>query len=292
MSTDAREKARQLAAKQAKNNTAASSRRWIQLTVLLVVAALVAVFAFVFYQNQNSKIPNSGPVPASANQYGGIVLTKDGIVKNASSEQTRNLEALGTSTVSINPTLNGTPDATAHALPLGMQNAEESAKNGQAVRVTVFQDFNCIHCREFEERYGEEIQKLVEDGTITLEVRNLIFLDRVSPTQYSSRTANAAYAVANQVSTTQYLNFQRELFTYQGKKDLTNQEIADIASKYGADISSDLNENKWRPLVDVLNTESVNNGIAGTPTVFVDGDQYTGSDFSAFLKQKIDAKKK
>ena len=42
MSTDAREKARQLAAKQAKNNTAASSRRWIQLTVLLVVAALDA----------------------------------------------------------------------------------------------------------------------------------------------------------------------------------------------------------------------------------------------------------
>ena len=26
-----------------------------------------------------------------------------------------------------------------------------------------FQDYNCVHCAEFEKKYGEEIQKLVED---------------------------------------------------------------------------------------------------------------------------------
>ncbi len=43
-----------------------------------------------------------------------------------------------------------------------------------------------MHCAEFEKKYGEEIQKLVEDGTITLEIRNLTFLDRTSPTAYSA----------------------------------------------------------------------------------------------------------
>ena len=53
-----------------------------------------------------------------------------------------------------------------------------------------------------------------------------------------------------------------------------------------------INEGKWRPFVDVVNAESAKNGIKGTPTVFVDGDQYTSNDFSAFLKSKIEAKKK
>ena len=158
--------------------------------------------------------------------------------------------------------------------------------------MTIFQDYNCVHCAEFETKYGEEIQKLVEDGTITLEIRNLTFLDRSSPTAYSARNAAAAYSVANQVSTSNFLNYQREIFSHQGTGDMNNQQIADIASKYGANIGSDMNDGKWRPLVDVVNAESASNGIQGTPTVFVDGDQYTSNDFSAFLKSKIEAKKK
>ena len=98
--------------------------------------------------------------------------------------------------------------------------------------------------------------------------------------------------MANQVSTSDFLNYQREIFTHQGSGDMNNQQIADIASKYHASIGSDMNDGKWRPFVDVVNAESAKNGIKGTPTVFVDGDQYTSNDFSTFLKEKIEAKKK
>ena len=64
-----------------------------------------------------------------------------------------------------------------------------------------------------------------------------------------------------------------------------------MASKYGANIGSDMNDNKWRSLVDVVTAESSKNGIEGTPTVFVDGEQYTSNDFTGFLQGKIDAKK-
>lgn len=292
MSTDAREKARQIAAQQAKKSPSKASRRWLQLGVLAVVLVIVGIIGFVVVNgNKNNKIAESGPVPASANEYGGIVLTKDGIVKNSSTQETRDFKQLATSTSSVTPMVNGTA-AAVNTLPPGVQTAEEAAKNGQPVRVTIFQDYNCVHCAEFETKYGEEIQKLVEDGTITLEIRNLTFLDRSSRTAYSARNAAAAYSVANQVSTSNFLNYQREIFSHQGTGDMNNQQIADIASKYGASIGSDMNEDKWRPLVDVVNAESASNGIQGTPTVFVDGDQYTSNDFSAFLKSKIEAKKK
>lgn len=292
MSTDAREKARQIAAQQVKNSPDKANRRWLQIGVLAVVLIIVAVIGFVVINgNQNTKVAESGPVPASANEYGGIVLTKDGIVQNSSTQQTRDFKQLATATSSVTPMVNGTA-APAAALPPGIQTAEEAAKNGQPVRVTIFQDYNCVHCAEFETKYGEEIQKLVEDGTITLEIRNLTFIDRTSPTAYSARNAAAAYSVANQVSPSAFLNYQREIFSHQGAGDMNNQQIADIASKYGASIGSDMNDGKWRPFVDVVNAESASTGIKGTPTIFVDGDQYTSNNFSAFLKEKIDAKKK
>lgn len=292
MSTDAREKARQIAAQQVKNSPDKANRRWLQIGVLAVVLIIVAVIGFVVINgNQNTKVAESGPVPASANEYGGIVLTKDGIVQNSSTQQTRDFKQLATATSSVTPMVNGTA-APAAALPPGIQTAEEASKNGQPVRVTVFQDYNCVHCAEFETKYGEEIQKLVEDGTITLEIRNLTFIDRTSPTAYSARNAAAAYSVANQVSPSAFLNYQREIFSHQGAGDMNNQQIADIASKYGASIGSDMNDGKWRPFVDVVNAESASTGIKGTPTIFVDGDQYTSNNFSAFLKEKIDAKKK
>ena len=292
MSTDAREKARQIAAQQVKKSPSQASRRWLQLGVLAVVLVIVGIIGFVVINgNKNTKVAESGPVPSSANEYGGIVLTKDGIVQNSSTQETRDFKQLATSTSSVTPMVNGTA-AAVNNLPPGVQTAEEASKNGQPVRVTIFQDYNCVHCAEFEKKYGDEIQKLVEDGTITLEIRNLTFLDKASPTAYSARNAAAAYSVANQVSTSNFLNYQREIFTHQGSGDMNNQQIADIASKYGANIGSDMNDGKWRPLVDVVNAESAKNGIQGTPTVFVDGDQYTSNDFSTFLKQKIEAKKK
>ena len=95
MSQDAREKARQIAAKQSKRGNVAMNRRWIQLTVLGVVVVIVFVIGFVYINGQNNKVPESGPVPASSNEYGGIVLTKDGIVQNSSTRDTRNYKELG-----------------------------------------------------------------------------------------------------------------------------------------------------------------------------------------------------
>lgn len=287
-SQDARERARQIAAKQAKASTN-TSRRWIQLTVIAVVVAIIAIVATVVINSNNNKIAEDGPVPSSANQYGGIVLTKDGIEQGTSTEESRTFSALGTATASITPS----DGASAQALPLGLATAEEAAGNSQPVRLTVFQDYRCVHCAEFETNNGDAIQQLVDEGKITLEIRNLTFLDASSPTQYSARAANAAYAVANQASTDQFLDFQKEIFSHQATGGVSNEELIKIAAKYGADIKSDVENNTWRPLVEVVTAESASNGVAGTPTIIADGQSYnaSGADFTTWINGIIDAKK-
>lgn len=283
-STDARERARQLAAQQAKKSSK-SSTRWIQLTVLAVVLLIVGIIAVVVVNGNKNQIAESGPVPASANQYGGIVLTADGIKQNTSTEETRDVNNLGTSE---NKYTNA--EGAEVAMPLGVATAEEAENNGEPVRVTVFQDYDCVHCAKFETQYGDEIEELVKSGKITLEVRNLTFLDASSPSFYSARANNVAFAVAEQVSSEQFLEFQKEIFSYQGTGGLSNEELVNIASKYGADVQDAVNDNTWRPFVNVVTMESSTNGISGTPTIFADGEQFTASDFSSWINQKIDAK--
>lgn len=282
-----RERARRIAQKQSKA-TNGGSAGWVKATVFLVVAAIMVIIGVVVVNSNRGKIEDAGPVPASSNEYGGIVMTADGIVKDASSEPSRDFQSLHTSTASYKPT-EGAEDT---ALPLGISPAEEASKNGKPVRLVVFQDFNCVHCAEFETESGEEIKKLVDEGKVELEIRNLTYLDSQSATKYSARAANAAYAVANQVSADQYLEFQKELFSHQGQGGLKDQEIIDIAAKYGADISADMKNNSWRSLVNVVTAESSANGIQGTPTVFADGQQFTTDDFKAWIDGIIAAKEK
>ncbi|WGH09050.1 DsbA family protein [Rothia kristinae] len=282
--SDARERARQIAARQARSANA--NRRWLQAAVIAVLVVIIAVIAIVYTQTRSTDVPDAGPVPSSANQYGGIVLTKDGIVKNSSDEASRDVNDLQTSTVSASAS-----DGQSATLPLGLPTAEEAKKNGKPVRLTMFQDYNCLHCAEFEKAYGEDIKKKVLDGEIELEVRNLNFLDAETTTEYSSRAAVAAYAVAEQVSTEKFLDWQAEMFSHQGQGGLKNSEIEDIASKYGADIKSAMDSMDYRPMVNVTVEESRQNGIQGTPTNYVDSTETPSTDFASALDEAIKAKK-
>ncbi|ORC25082.1 disulfide bond formation protein DsbA [Rothia nasimurium] len=284
-SVDARERARQLAAQQAKK-TSKSSTRWIQFTVLGVIALIVAIVAVVIINGNRNKIPDAGPVPSSANQYGGIVLTADSIEQNTSTEAERDSNSLGESTATYKAA-----DGTDTKMPLGVALPEEADNNGEPVRLTIFQDYNCVHCAQFEAENADAIAELVASGDITLEIRNLTFLDANSPTLYSARANNVAYSVANQVSTEDFLNFQKEIFTHQGQGGLSNEELVAIAEKYGADVKDDVANNTWRPFIQTVTLESSTNGISGTPTVFADGEVFSSSDFNAWITEKIEAKK-
>lgn len=283
-SSEAREKARQIAAKQSKS-AKNSSRLWWQISSVVVLVIIIGVIAAVYQHNKKSEIPDSGPVASSSNQYGGIVVTKDGIKKNTSDVDSRDINDLKTSneTGPADDQSSGKPAA----IPVGLPSEADAKKNGQPVKVTIFQDYNCIHCAEFEKTNGEQLKKQVLNGDVDLEIRNLNFLDQETSTEYSSRAAMAAYSVAEQVSPEQFLDWQADMFSHQGQGGMNNQKLADLAKKYGADIKSDLDNNKYRPLVNVTVKESQQNGVTGTPTVYADSKKYGNGSFSDFLSGVI-----
>jgi protein-disulfide isomerase len=276
----ARERARQIADQHERKDK--RSRRLLQLGIIALVLVILAVIGVVIAQNRAQQIPEAGPVPASSNQWGGTVLTADGILKDRSEVAERDLTEV--------PEAPATPDES--AVPPGIVDPAEAEEADEPVQVVIFQDFECVHCADFETENGEALEEAVTDGDITLEYRNLNFLDRATPTQYSSRTAAAAYEVGNQVSTEQYLAYVEEIFSHQGTGGLDNEQIADIAAKHGADRASvltALEENAHRPLVSVVSQESLANGVAGTPTVFVDGEKLGNEPFQDVLAEAIEA---
>lgn len=277
---DARERARQIADRQARRNSGRPVG--LILGIVALVLAIVLIIGLVMWQNSKSKIPEAGPVPASANQYGGITVTKDGIPQNTSDVEERDLSSL--------PPAPEEPDTT--KTPPGIVDADKAATNGEPVQLVVFQDYECVHCADFEKENAELLKKYVDAGKLDVEYRNLNFLDKATPDQYSSRAANAAYLVAEQVSADQFLEYSQEVFTHQGTGGLSNQELAEIAGKHGASVTAeDIDENTYRPMVDVATRESVTNGVAGTPTMFVDGKRYEEGAFEDMLKKAVDAKK-
>ena len=57
-----------------------------------------------------------------------------------------------------------------------------------------------------------------------------------------------------------------------------------------ADIASALEENTWRPMVNVVSQESLANGVSGTPTVFIDGERLGNEAFQEALDAAVEAK--
>lgn len=171
-------------------------------------------------------------------------------------------------------------------------------------KVDIWFDAMCPVCGAFEQANGETLAKAVDDGSVTLRLHPLTFLDAASNgTGYSTRAAAALTCVAV-TDRSAVLPFYQALFTDQPEENsdgLTDKQLAKRASDAGAgDISSCLADsgpyqawaqantaNSQKGPIEVDGTKVLDT-ITGTPTVLVNGKQYPGgiSDkkaFSAFL---------
>jgi protein-disulfide isomerase len=169
-------------------------------------------------------------------------------------------------------------------------------------KVDIWFDAMCPVCGAFEQANGATLAEAVDDGSITLRLHPLTFLDAVSNgTGYSTRAAAALTCVAV-TDQNAILPFYQALFTDQPEENssgLTDEELAKRASAAGAsDISTCLADSgpykAWAqgntansqkgPIV--VDGKKVLDTIKGTPTVLVNGEQYPGgvSDKKAFTR--------
>jgi len=154
------------------------------------------------------------------------------------------------------------------------------------VTVTVFVDFMCPYCGQFERANGGALATAIGNGTAKVEVHPMAFLDYASAgSKYSTRAANAFVTVANSDPDTA-LAFSQLLFAQQPAENtagLTDATLADLAAQAGApaDVVAAFPKQAYQPWVAKITKQAFDSGITGTPTVKINGQAFTGDLYTA-----------
>jgi protein-disulfide isomerase len=188
---------------------------------------------------------------------------------------------------------------TTDAIPAGGSptDTDLSAYTG-TVSIVTYIDYACPACQAFEQTNAEQIAGWVAGGLATLEIHPIAILDRMSlGTKYSSRAANAAACVAN-YDPDKYLDVTTALYAGQPEENTSGLDTAALtAIVTGAGVTDDdvvscIADDTFGDWVTAT-TERSSDGplansdvesVSSTPTVLVNGVQYTGSitDAEAF----------
>lgn len=256
--------------------------------VLVAAVAIIVIIALIVINTQkaNEPIAESGAVPSSMNAYGGITLGKDGVVIKPTTTET---------TVDINKVPELPTEAVEKAFDLDKIGIKASAA-GEPIQTVVYFDFMCPFCSQFETQNGPELKALANEEKITVEYRSLGFLDRLSGgTNYSSRAGAAAACVAD-TSPDKYQAYLDKLFAEQpaeNSKGINNATLAKYATEVGAgDITSCIDNKTFRPYQANTTALASAHGVASTPTVFMDGEQWLSPETFEDFKTRILAAKK
>jgi protein-disulfide isomerase len=189
-------------------------------------------------------------------------------------------------------------------IPVGKDGVAGEAEDGNVV-VSVYTDFMCPYCGQFEQANADELASLREEGGVTIEYHLLSFLDAQSRgAEYSTRSGNAAAVVADQAPE-RFPQFVSALFEDQpaeGSKGLSDGKIADIARSVDVPDSvidqftataSGQDYRTYSPWLQAnVNQMRTDMGQVGTPYVAIDGEQFQGDLYSTGpLTQAIEAAK-
>ncbi|MHA7986546.1 DsbA family protein [Rathayibacter sp. CAU 1779] len=202
-----------------------------------------------------------------------------------------------------NAATDGSPEQQKITLPTGVRGAADFDKGALVVGdgktvVDTYIDPMCPFCGEFEKANGRSLAQKVDDGTITLRVHPLNFLDRNSQgTNYSSRAGSALTCVAasDPKATLTYLAALYANQPEEGSSGLTDSKLKSLAHSVGAtSADSCITSHRYANWISVNNDAALQGPIKGadikavtqTPTVLIDGHQYKGSitDTSALMK--------
>ncbi|CAG7622578.1 DsbA family protein [Leucobacter soli] len=258
-----REQAREQArvAREAEKKREKRNRLYLQGGVLLGVLAILAIVALVLTQ----AVKPAGPGPENM-ASGGVTFTKD---------------------LAVVPT---------PALAEGAERvAVESDWETLPVDMTVFVDYMCPACGNFEGQYGSFLESNVGKGDVNLTVYPINFLDNQSAgTKYSTRAGNLMSCVVNSDPDHAFalhnLLLSEEVQPQEGTTGLTDDQLLEQAEAAGVDVTTEIRQCvKTQKFADFINgntKQALEVGVIGLADgarmVRASTDQLTGEEESDF----------
>lgn len=156
------------------------------------------------------------------------------------------------------------------AVPRGQESAP--------VTVTVYEDFMCPFCGQFEQASEPLLQKYVDSGDVQVHYRVLSFLDRASNgSDYSTRAMNALGVVLDTAGPDVATKFHDLLFANQpaeGTSGPSDDDLIALAVEAGASkdaVSAPIRDRKFEQWVLNATDDASQDDVSSTPTVMVDG---------------------
>jgi protein-disulfide isomerase len=143
------------------------------------------------------------------------------------------------------------------------------------VVLSLYEDFQCPHCRDFEKGFGPTIKNLTDTGAVAADYYMVSILNSPINDNYSTRSANAGYCVGNEDKEA-FLRFHTGMFARQpeeGGAAPDNKAIIETARLAGVSggVPDCITSGKYNSMVDGLADAAK---ITATPTVRINGEDF------------------
>lgn len=168
--------------------------------------------------------------------------------------------------------------------PAGVAAGDEYAvprgESTAPVTVTIYEDFMCPFCGDFEAATAPLLEGHIAEGDVQVHYKVLSFLDRYSNgTDYSTRAMSALGVVLDESGPEVAARFHDLLFEEQpeeGSEGLSDDTLVELAVQAGADadaVDGPIRELRFEQWVQNATDAASKDGVSSTPTVLVDGEQ-------------------
>jgi protein-disulfide isomerase len=161
----------------------------------------------------------------------------------------------------------------------------DEAKKGN--QIVIYQDYQCPICKYFEDPNASQIKSWVDSGEATIEFHPISFLDGQSLNEYSSRSTNAAFCVANSqpekffdVNTALYANQPEENTAGPNDSEL-KATLAAAGVEINAEMTNCIDQKRYSKYIENRTAEAFSQPAVtgtevpgGTPYVLVNGNLY------------------
>lgn len=146
------------------------------------------------------------------------------------------------------------------------------------VHVVTYTDAGCPACGNFESTFHDQLEGWLAAGDIALEYRSMNW---IRP-PYSGDAANAFACMAEEAPE-HYLEFLGSITAEQdGGFQLQKQGLAERAEQdYGVNITDCVDEDRYADFVAGAGEHGLAQGIAGTPTVIINGEEVPAAELGA-----------